>query len=496
MGDEVEAASVFINYRRNGAGGTPLPHVLAVEFLARHLAAFLGEDAVALDTTLPPGERYADTLRSRLDAAVVVLVVIHPTWLDDLAARRGTHKDWVRTEIVDAARAGKKLIPVLLDGATPPTHADLDAVVDADLRPLADAQAVPLRFGALEDGLDALTTEIALHVARRETPATARVEPLPDRARLTTTLVLASTGVLSGVVLPFADTFPAVLGISGSGPAIALFAIFPGFFLLIALAMAALRYGLRRPALWLDELLHRITDHRPFALFGFGVVVVTLANLVLAAVAAAGLTVEAVMAVLVLSVLTLAGMGIAWARTQAERPTWPADHVRPTSAWVLGELAQLERRLRGDDADWRAPLPLRSRRAADRVLTRVSTVCAALAEEREAGRRAWLRTRNPFAVTTVTALSAAAVLLLAAALTTHIAQGGTAESVVLYLAGMASAVVSAAGITELAYRTDRWVKRETVTRALPRVEAARARLAELESTRLRASCNRAATGMR
>ncbi|MFC5290308.1 TIR domain-containing protein [Actinokineospora guangxiensis] len=492
MGDEVEAASVFINYRRNDADGTPLPHVLAVEFLARHLAAFLGDDAVALDTTLPPGERYADTLRSRLDAAVVVLVVIHPSWQADLAARRGTHKDWVRTEIADAARAGKKLIPVLVDGAAPPAHADLDA----DLRPLADAQAVPLRFGALADGLDALTTEIALHVARRETQAAARVEPLPDRARLTTALVLGAIGVLAGVLLPFADTLPATVGLSGSGPAIALFALFPGFFLLIALALAALRHGLRRPALWLDELLHRITDHRPFALFGLGVVVVTLANLVLAAVAAAGLPVEAVMAVLVVSVLILAGMGIAWARAQAERPTWPADRVRPTSAWVLGELAHLERRLRGEDADWRAPLPLRSRRTADRVLTRISTVCAALTEEHQAGRRAWLRTRDPFAVTAVAALTAAAVLLLAAALTTHVAQGGTAESVVLYLAGMASAAASAAGITELAYRTDRWVKRETVTRALPRVEAARARLAELESTRLRASCNRAATGMR
>lgn len=107
---------VFINYRRVG------DHAMTVLLLQRELVHRLGASRVFFDNqSIPAGSRYPDRLWIGLHASRIVLVVVHPTWLDELDLRRGTgQKDWVAFEIEAALTAGKTVLPVLVNGASMP----------------------------------------------------------------------------------------------------------------------------------------------------------------------------------------------------------------------------------------------------------------------------------------------------------------------------------------------------------------------------------------
>jgi TIR domain len=115
--------NVFISYRREDSAA-----------LARHLfeslAARFGEDKVFFDrSTIDPGAAFPERIASAAAASGVMLAVIGQEWLEpeDGARKPRIHdaRDWVRQEIELGLRSGARVIPVLIDGATIPSKADL-----------------------------------------------------------------------------------------------------------------------------------------------------------------------------------------------------------------------------------------------------------------------------------------------------------------------------------------------------------------------------------
>jgi hypothetical protein len=130
---------VFINYRRGD-------HSETVALLHAELERHFGKGQVFLDRpAILPGQRFSETLRARVDDCDVLLAVIHPGWAevrDAAGARRlDDADDWVRREIEQALAGGKVVVPVFLDGVTPPRPEELPA----SIRELVERNGQPLR---------------------------------------------------------------------------------------------------------------------------------------------------------------------------------------------------------------------------------------------------------------------------------------------------------------------------------------------------------------
>ena len=129
-------ATVFLSYRRSDAGGEAgrlsdtLQHKLGRRFVFR--------DVVSIS----PGDQFDTVLKTQLDAAQVVLVLIGTKWLEELK-RKLTQEttDFHRMEVATALRQGKRVIPVLLKGTTLPPQAALPE----DLFQLTMCQTITLR---------------------------------------------------------------------------------------------------------------------------------------------------------------------------------------------------------------------------------------------------------------------------------------------------------------------------------------------------------------
>ncbi|MBB4966668.1 TIR domain-containing protein [Saccharothrix violaceirubra] len=469
---------VFVNYRQRDADGRLLPHALAAEALAERLAGLLGTGTVYFDTTLPPGRRYSDMLRRRITEAMVVVVVVHENWLADLRAREGTRKDWVRYEIAEALAAGKEVVPVLIGDAELPGHRDLPD----DIRGLADAQAVPLRLGRFDQGVQALAAEIGLRVAPdEEEPLT--VEQVPDRGRLAVAVAGAIVLVLFGVVAPAADLLSERFHVAGVGPYLAVFAVIPGLPLFVVFGIAGTEFALRRPMQWLNDAIERNTEEKSYVVFGLGLMFSGFLLLLLVVVSAGGLSAPTVGLVIVVWIGTLLVTAIGWVRKQDSRRHWPYFTGRPTGFWVQSELIHLRRHLdRGRDG-WTRPLPLARRRTAELVLDRVEEVVAIMAADAERGRVRWWRTRNPYLNALHVGGVACAVAILTIALIVHAATAGIgAADLLWWAAGVATALLFYVGGVEFAFRTYRWRIAET-QRTLPdRLAQVRARLAEMSTS--------------
>jgi hypothetical protein len=146
-------ATIFVNYR-SGA------HAASVEAFAEKLRARFGVDQVFLDVhSIPAGAPYPEELRAHIEAAAVVLVVIHPGWSSaaDKDGRRLLDQpgDWVRFEIGTALQLGKRVIQVLLD-TEPLTAGELPP----SIRKLAVLQAKHLRRGSFADDVRKLADEL------------------------------------------------------------------------------------------------------------------------------------------------------------------------------------------------------------------------------------------------------------------------------------------------------------------------------------------------
>jgi hypothetical protein len=118
---------VFISYRR-------LDSDRSAKQIDESLAARFGRDNVFLDVVIPPAAKFPFWIEERLKASSALLVVIGKQWL--LHFRDASDPgDWVRREIEIAAANDIPIIPVLVDGATFPTAAELpESIRDKFLR--------------------------------------------------------------------------------------------------------------------------------------------------------------------------------------------------------------------------------------------------------------------------------------------------------------------------------------------------------------------------
>jgi hypothetical protein len=143
-------AGIFINYRRADDPGT-------AGRLFDRLSEVFSRDALFIDVDdVPAGEDFVRVLDEKVARCDVVLVVIGRGWLHarDAAGRErlADQDDFVRIEIEAALRHGKRVIPVLVNGAQMPRPEQLPEA----LQPLTRRNAVRIsheRFAADVQGL-------------------------------------------------------------------------------------------------------------------------------------------------------------------------------------------------------------------------------------------------------------------------------------------------------------------------------------------------------
>lgn len=159
--------NVFLSYRRRESSGYS-------RHLYDRLGRELGASNVFMDVAdIVPGMDWRTTLRARIDAADAVLVLIGREWLDLRNPATGERRladpdDVTRFEVAEALRREKRVIPVLLEGAPPPSR---DAL-PTDIGGLADLQALRLDHESFESDfqalLEVLTRRRLLDVIKRE----------------------------------------------------------------------------------------------------------------------------------------------------------------------------------------------------------------------------------------------------------------------------------------------------------------------------------------
>lgn len=146
--------AVFLSYRRDEAGGYS-------GRIYDRLRLILGRENVFMDVqSIRPGSDWRRVLEERIVSAGAVVVLIGPAWiaLTDAQGRRRLDdpEDVTRWEIATAIGLGKRIIPVLLQGAAPLQSADLPE----PLAPLARLQCMEIRHGAFDAGMEALIAEL------------------------------------------------------------------------------------------------------------------------------------------------------------------------------------------------------------------------------------------------------------------------------------------------------------------------------------------------
>ncbi|MDX6263554.1 MAG: hypothetical protein QOH84_5242 [Kribbellaceae bacterium] len=159
------SASIFINYR---SSDEPVAAVL----LDNALSARFGSHNVFLDSkSMAPGTPFDEALRTAVQHCDVLLVVIGQRWLtaaDQHGRRLIDHRgDWVRIEIIEAERAGKHVVPVLVGDLLPLPKAALPSRI----RSLAGKQFVRLRPRDSRTDLDQLATKLCGLVPHLNGPA-------------------------------------------------------------------------------------------------------------------------------------------------------------------------------------------------------------------------------------------------------------------------------------------------------------------------------------
>jgi hypothetical protein len=147
-------ARIFVSYRRDDSGGW-------VQGLHDRLAEHFGDHVVFMDLNdISPGSDFVATLNRSLKETRVVLVVIGKRWgevRDSNGQRRlDDPADWVRLEVQKAISGGKRVIPVLVDGAEMPDA----GVLPEDIQTLGRYQAVKLYPDQFNSGMQMLIKAI------------------------------------------------------------------------------------------------------------------------------------------------------------------------------------------------------------------------------------------------------------------------------------------------------------------------------------------------
>ncbi|MEL6386188.1 MAG: toll/interleukin-1 receptor domain-containing protein [Pseudomonadota bacterium] len=141
---------VFLSYRRADAEAE-------ARSIEQRLLMMPDIKKVFLDhETIPTGENFVLSIQKAIKQAGVVLVLIGQDWRgvnsDTGAVRLMDPKDFVRLEIAEAIKAGRQVIPVLLNDTPMPRPDELPA----ELRPLTLINAARVRMEEFEEDIDKL----------------------------------------------------------------------------------------------------------------------------------------------------------------------------------------------------------------------------------------------------------------------------------------------------------------------------------------------------
>lgn len=141
---------IFISYRRADS------HLVAGR-MAQFLDGVHGIDEVFLDVDgIAPGDDFADKIRDTLEKTTCCFVLIGPRWSgrseEGGEPRLFSPDDFVRLECQLALASGKRVVPVLLDGTSPPKASELPRA----LKRLQRLNAFELRTSRFDEDMDDL----------------------------------------------------------------------------------------------------------------------------------------------------------------------------------------------------------------------------------------------------------------------------------------------------------------------------------------------------
>jgi len=146
---------VFISYRRSDSEGVALVLRERLSGLieppeARSIAVFLDK------LSIEPGHNFEFDIELAVSSCRVVVVLIGKKWFQVLQKRlASSEKDYVRFEIRIAGEKGKRVVPVLINGAKMPSESDLPS----DIRYLALLNAITVPAKHLGMGLGGPTLD-------------------------------------------------------------------------------------------------------------------------------------------------------------------------------------------------------------------------------------------------------------------------------------------------------------------------------------------------
>jgi molecular chaperone DnaK len=158
---------IFISYRRQDDAGFTQALFLALEkqFSSDHL--FLDVEGY-----IKPGDDFEDIIKEQIAASEVVLVVIGPRWAELLLGRQGDPNDYLVLEIKAALDQRKRVIPVLVSGAS---FLRAEALPDS-IRVLARKQTVAIRPDHFSADCQRLINSLKEQLAGAERESGARTE--------------------------------------------------------------------------------------------------------------------------------------------------------------------------------------------------------------------------------------------------------------------------------------------------------------------------------
>ena len=144
----------FINYRRDDTKEVARALHSELQRVLEHGEVFLDHREIE------PGASFPDTLRTEIERATVVLVLIGPKWLTlqsaDGVRRLDEPDDWVRKEIELTLNNGKRIVPVLVDQARPLTKSNFRTV--PSIEAAAELQSIPLTTQDWKSHFEAILT--------------------------------------------------------------------------------------------------------------------------------------------------------------------------------------------------------------------------------------------------------------------------------------------------------------------------------------------------
>lgn len=149
-------ASVFINYRRDDASAQ-------AHLVHERLKNRLGKKEDFMDvSSINPGAKWPEEIEKNLQAATTLVAVIGPNWLSSKIDEHGRRRiddesDWVRRELEDALNNGKRVIPLLVNGA----KVAPDEALPETLRGLFKHQCIEVRRDYWEHDIKQLENAFA-----------------------------------------------------------------------------------------------------------------------------------------------------------------------------------------------------------------------------------------------------------------------------------------------------------------------------------------------